>query len=446
MGKLKVSMLLLLLTAWAIPIIGISDSAIADDMRSELDQAKKEIQELRNELADLKEDSSWKYQKELQNSLQKVPVASQGSAGGALKLPAGWSIQPYGYFKADMSYDDSAISAGDFIRWVNSEDDPTRADDQVNFTARQSRFGVKVFAPDIGDVKVMGRVEIDFYNLSGGQENKASPLLRHAYGQLTGPDWSFIFGQTSDLISPLFPSTLNYTVGWWGGNIGYRHPQMRFTKWWTCPDECQLKLEAALSRDIGADSNDFGTIDEGQDASSPTVLGRVSFAMPCAGKKLVAGVSGHWGREEYDWDYLGDDDEMTTWSVNADLVVPLCDVLEFKGEFFLGENIDTYLGGIAQGVNTVEREEIETVGGWLQLGYKPTEKWAFHAGTGLDNPRDSDLSAGARSSNCFVFGNAIYSFTKYLSAGVEMSYWNTSYRDGERGDDVRFQHSWKLSF
>ena len=90
MGKLKVGMLLSLLTAWAIPIIGISGSAIADDLRSELDQAKKEIQELRNELADLKEDSSWKYQKELQNSLQKVPVASQGSAGGALKLPAGW--------------------------------------------------------------------------------------------------------------------------------------------------------------------------------------------------------------------------------------------------------------------------------------------------------------------------------------------------------------------
>ena len=446
MGKLKLWMVLVLMAAWSIPMMGLSGTASGEDLRSDLNQAKKEIQELRNELAELKEDSSWTYNQELRTSLAKVPAASQGSAGGALKLPAGWSIELGGFFKFEMAYDDSAISSGDFIRWVNSEDSDTDNDDQINFTARQSRFGAKIFAPDIGDVKVMGRLEIDFYNLSGGQENKSSPLLRHAYGQLTGQEWSLIFGQTSDLISPLVPNTVNYTVGWWGGNIGYRHPQLRFTKWWTFQERCTLKVETALSRDIGGDSSDFGSVEEGQDASAPTVLSRVSFSAPCAGKKLEAGVSGHWGLEEYDWDYVGDDDRICTWSVNADLVVPLGDMLEFKGEFFLGENLDSYLGGIGQGVNTSEREAIESVGGWLQLGLKPNEKWAFHVGTGMDNPRDCDLPSGARSSNCFVFGNANYNFTKYLSTALELTYWNTSYIDDSSGDDFRIQHAWKLSF
>ncbi len=447
MGKLKLWMVLALLAAWLIPMIGISGSAYADDLRSGLEQAKKEIQELRNELAELKKDSSWKYHKELGTSLAKVPAASQGSAGGALKLPAGWSIQPYGYFKFDMSYDDSAVRGddGDYVIWVEPENKTTRADDAVSFTARQSRFGMKVFAPDIGDVKVMGRLEIGFYNPEFATENKGTPMLRHAYGQLTGPDWSLIFGQTSDLISPLVPSTLNYTVGWFAGNPGYRSPQLRITKWWTCPDDCKLKVEAALSRQIRQNA-DGGISADGQDASGPTGLARVSYSLPMAGKRLEAGVSGHWGTEEIDWDGRGDDDEVHTWSVNADLVVPLSDVLEFKGEVFLAENFDAYFGGIGQGVNTATHDEIETVGGWIQLGYKPNTKWAFYAGTGIDNPRDGDLEPGARSSNCFVFGNANYFFTKYLSTGVEISYWNTSYKDGDRGDDFRVQHSWKLSF
>ena len=101
MGKLKLWMVVALLAAWSIPMVVISGTASAEDLRTDLEQAKKEIQELRTELAELKEDSSWKYHKELQTSLEKVPAASQGSAGGALKLPAGWSIKPYGFFKFD---------------------------------------------------------------------------------------------------------------------------------------------------------------------------------------------------------------------------------------------------------------------------------------------------------------------------------------------------------
>ena len=438
--------------AWSVTS-GVAWADENDDIRADLEKAQSEIQLLREELNQLKENSQWQYQQQLQQAVSELPPVSKDGGGGTFLLPTGWTIQPYGYFKFDMSYDDSAVNGdnGDYIVSVQSENDQNRADDRFSYTARQTRLGMKVFAPDFGDLKVMGRVEIDFYNpeTSATNEYKAVPMLRHAYGQVTGTDWSFLFGQTSDIISPLNPDTLNYSVGWVGGNVGYRHPQLRFSKWWQGADEGKLKVETALSRDIGSNMDIFG-VDDGQDSSAPTILGRVSYSLPSNGKRLEAGVSGHWGKEEVDWDNAGDDDQYHTWSVNADLLVPICETVEFKGEFFLAENFNSYLGGAGAGIVrdpvTGHSDEVQTVGGWLQLAYKPCTNWAFHGGAGMDNPLDEDLNNGGIEENCFVFGNAIYNFTSYLSTGFEVTYWNTNYKNIDDGDDFRLQHSWILKF
>jgi len=446
-----------ILLGMALAVLSANTLLAADnieDIRTELNKAREEIQQLRSELDELKNQSTWKYQAELNQALKSAPAAAKEEAGGVLKLPAGWSIQPYGYFKFDMSYDDSAVNGagGDYIISVKPENNTTRGDDAFSITVRQTRLGTKIFAPNIGDLKVMGRVEIDFYNpvTDARNENKSTPQMRHAYGELTGNDWSVIFGQTSDVVSPLNPSTLNYTVGWFGGNTGYRHPQLRFTKWWACANDSQFKVETALSRDINSNKGS-GVIDDGQDTGVPTVLGRLSYALPLAGRKMVAGVSGHYGQEEIDWAEVGDDDNVNTWSVNADLVVPVSEKVELKGEVFWAENFDSYFGGIGQGVNDDAssrsfKDEIETMGAWAQVGYKPNSEWAFHTGGGLDDPIDGDLAEGDASHNFFAFTNANYYFSKYLSTGVELTYWRTDYKNTDDGDNFRIQHSWKLSF
>jgi len=237
--------LLVLVGLMVFVLFGVNRDCLAeDDLRADLKQAQLEIQQLRAELTELKKSSSWQYKAELEQAVSEVPaMAKDEAASGGLDLPAGWSIKPYGYFKFDMIYDDSAMVNGNFIKWVSSEENRNRADDKFTVTARQTRLGTKIFAPNIGDAKVMGRFEVDFYNpaTSTTNEYKSTPMMRHAYGQVTGNDWSLLFGQTSDIISPLFPNTLNYTVGWWAGNMGYRHPQLRLSKWWECPDGCQFK-------------------------------------------------------------------------------------------------------------------------------------------------------------------------------------------------------------
>ena len=441
----------LLVLCWA---MAQSTPCLADDsdqaqLRQELEQAKQEIRELRDDMAEFRQTTSTgNADTELRQVLSDTPPVSDDTGKGIFDIPTGWRLKPYGYLKGDVSYDESAVAGagGDYAVWAVSDGDGAASDDDFNFTARQSRLGMKLFAPNYGDIEIMGRAEIDFYNGIAAQENQGTVLLRHAYGQMTGNDWQFLFGQTSDIISPLNPTTLNYTVGWFGGNIGYRHPQMRFTKWWDCPTGDRLKVEAALSRHARA-ADAIGVDDGRQDSQVPALQARASYATPFVGERnLEVGLSGHWAKEEIDFDAPGDNDEIASYSLNVDLVVPLTDQLEFKGELFCGKDLDTYFGGIGQGVNPDTQEGINSRGGWCQLAYTPCQAWLFNGGLGADDPQNSDLRSEDRSRNGFLFANAIYHFTDYLSTGVEISYWKTDYKNCDDGDAFRVQHSWQFSF
>ena len=256
----------------------------------------------------------------------------------------------YGYIKFDAAYDSSRTSAGDFARWVETEHRRGN-DNQFNMTARQSRLGLLFSGKETAAPLTSGRIEADFYG-DALQENKPALLLRHAYLQLDWPDrgLSILAGQTSDVISPLLPGTLNYTVGWWTGNIGYRRPQLRITKTLRPggTETTRLTLQGALSRTVGTRTlGFFDPGDTGEDSGHPTLQGRIALATPILGeKKTTLGLSGHWGTEEYDLDDRDDHRRFRSWSLNLDLTQPLTDKLTLTGEAFLGENHDDYLGGI----------------------------------------------------------------------------------------------------
>ena len=108
-----------------------------------------------------------------------------------------------------------------------------------------------------------------------------------------------------------------------------------------------LELAGAISRTIG----DVGTPDlvtPGADAGFPTFQGRAALTFPWFGfKPTTVGVSGHWGREQY-----SSDNKVDSWSLNLDVLQPICPVVTVKGEAYVGENLDDYFGGIGQGVRT----------------------------------------------------------------------------------------------
>jgi hypothetical protein len=421
-----------------ISIGAVCQAADSEDLAKQNAEMRQKIDQLDKELEGLKK-----------------TITGQSGEKQDLMPKVTWSnldIQLYGYLKLDASYDTSRMNNGDYAKWVDSEATNDN-DNQFDMTARETRLGMLINGPDNGNMKTSGRVEMDFFG-PGVAENQARIMMRHAYLKLDWPESRFniIAGQTSDVISPLYPRTVNYSVGWWVGNIGYRRPQIRLTKELGFEGGGSLKLEGAFARTIGRDN--FATpnsqIDSGSDAGFPTLQGRASVTMPTFGvRDATLGLSGHWGREEYDTDIYGRNKKFDTWSLNVDYTQPVTDKVEIKSELYTGENLDAYLGGIGQGV-TLSGEnrykEVGSKGGWIAASLGPWNKKRFNVGVLVDDVDSSDVNVGDRTLNRSVFGNVYYALNKQTDIAFELSHWRTKYRGPGDGESLRAQLAFIYNF
>ena len=383
------------------------------------------------------------------------------------KAPA-YTFKFSGYFKGDLVYDQTRVNTGNYALYVTAPDNLSAPDNDVmSITARESRFGLDFLWKE-NDVRTDARFEFDFYGLGvtplnlTSQENKAAPMLRHAYAQITKGRWSLLAGQTSDIISPLVPKTANYTVLWDQGNIGYRRPQFRVSTLANPNENVKVSAAAGIFRTLGGDL-DGDKIDDGADSGVPTFEGRLAMSAKVREKgTMELGVSGHYGMEEYQA-APGDTKDIASWSGNVDLKYAPCDRWEFTGEFFVGENLGAYYGGVGQTVNLL-KNEIAARGGWAELSYRPIEGLWLNAGYGVDDPDDKDFvipigTADTKSfigRNSSVFGSVMYGVTSTVTVMVEVSqlattYMYKAYQDDELMasskdfDDMRVQFSLKAA-
>ncbi len=422
--------------------------ALGDSAPAEVEALKQENAELRQRLEKVEGELGEIKQLLHQRASAPIPALTQEEVGKLKTLAAikgqpvhsGLDLQLYGYIKLDAAFDSARTSSGDYARWVESEEGG-RHSDLFNLTANQTRLGAILKGPSSPDLTTAGLVEIDFYG--GGAENKPNPMLRQAYVTATWPQWHLtaLAGQTADVISPLVTPTLNYTVGWWQGDIGYRRPQIRLTESLPVTDNLTVKLELAASRTIGCTNSWTGAnYDTGQEVGFPTVQGRASVSLPLLTKKpTTVGVSGHWGQQEYNAHRKVD-----TWSLNVDLTLPVTTWLALQAEGFVGQNLDAYLGGVGQGVRVVSATDyrgIRARGGWAALTLTPDARWQFNVGAGCDDPNDDELATGGRTYNELVFGNAQYALNASLTLGAEISCLRTGYKAQAGGNSLREQLS-----
>lgn len=422
----------------------LTETSFAQTPQQEIQVLKEQVQSLLKRV-DLLEEQNLTLQKKLEDtntSIQSTKeqiktVSDQTQLNAAHQsnvVSSKYGANLYGYVKLDASYDDSKIKNGNFALYANSEN-INKNDNEFNVTANQTRFGLNLFGPEIGPAITEGKIEVDFYG--GEAENKPHMRMRHAYAQISWPEYemSFLAGQTFDVISPLYPSTLNFLVDYAVGNIGYRRPQIRLTKNFSLTDSTDLLVQTALTRTIGDTVNG---IDTGTDSGIPSFQNRIAYSFPLlTDKPTTIGVSGHYGQEEND----SIDKDLDTWSINLDLEVPITNWLGVKGEFFTGANLDTFFGGILQGVNTITGEEIRTTGGWAALSITPMKTINLNLGASMESPDDFYVPSGGRTENRSYFGNIFYMFDPSFLVGAEASYWDTKYKDIDDGDALRFQTS-----
>lgn len=434
-------------------------------LRARIEALEKAFGEIREKLSD-RTDAASASEETTQVSLAATAVSVRPSV--ASKYP----VDVYGYLKLDMAWDTSRTDTGNFARWALSDSVVAPDDRQFSQTVNQTRIGLNFKGPDEGRAKVSGQYEIDLYG--GGAENSAMVRTRHAFFQVDWPgEVSLLMGQTWDLVGPQNPNTLDYTVAWQGGNLGFRHPQLRVTKGIEAGD-CRLVFQAAASRKIG-DATTFGSSpDTGADSGSPALQGRIGYTFPTGkGLKSTIGVWGHDGSDEYDYDAAGNSVAVRSHSKGVDLAIAFSKTLAIKGEVWEGKNLDEYQGGIAQGVivtaatgtvavpvinrvvnnasiaglgRFVDAVGMKSRGGWFELNAGPFAAWRYNIGFSYDDPDDDLLPNGSRTHNRLRWINAMYDLNAAVQMGLEYMRLETEYKNRLSGADTRLQTSFIYKF
>jgi len=351
----------------------------------------------------------------------------------------------YGYVKLDASWDQGLLREGNYARWVVSDDAVARHS-HFNMTARQTRLGFTAVS-EAGGATLTGRWEADFYG--GGAENKNALQVRHAYVDAVWPSgWSILAGQASDIISPLVPSTLNYTVAWWVGNVGYRRPQLRVTRRFKMAEGKEIRFEGAATRTIGDELVVADPGDTGADSGYPSFQGLVGFTAPKSGRSMGVGAYGHWGCEDLHGELGGDAVNLKSWSAGMYATLPMGPKVTLNGEAWAGSNMDDYMGGIAQGIRVAgtKANAIASVGGWGELAVRASGHTQLYFGYAHDNPQADDLGRGARDYNREVWTTLTHDPGGGLRYGAEISHWETRYVQMSSGRSWRVHTSVTYSF
>lgn len=372
-------------------------------------------------------------------------------------------LQVYGYVRADMSYETQATAPkADFAFYVLPEVAGEK-DGQTHLGARESRLGLNAFGPDVGAWKTMGKIEMDFYGT--GNPNSYSPRIRLAFVDLANQSGlAFRFGQDWETFIEVVPRIVNFSYLADAGALGLRRPQARATQELKISDNTKLVVKVAAAQTVGEDLDGGGT-DDGADADFPTAQWNVALHQKLwAEKPARFAFSGHYGLETVDATAKNaatnangvvtetvvvtenDASDYDTWSVQGSVYLPLTKCLAVQGNVWQGANLDTYYGGIGQGVNVVKGTEVEAAGGFAQLLYDPTAKLSFGLGYSVDDPDDEDLNPGMRSKNEMYLVNVAYKFTAAVTGMAEYARMSTDYLDKPNASSDRVQLAMKYAF
>jgi hypothetical protein len=340
-----------------------------------------------------------------------------------------FTITPYGYINLSASYETERTTTGDYAVFANSPD----LDDDAGFNVdpKSTRMGLKMESPGIpgwSGSKSEGVIEFDFQGAFQSR-NRGSLLLRKAYVAVSDGQTKFLAGQDWEVISPLYPKTLNYTAGACVGNVGYRRAMLRVDHRFDFCDSSHLTAQFALADHVFRDN----TAVSPASSSWPIIQGRLAYTFGCFGKPITLGVSSHLGEQRFT--FAGNDRKnLRTWSFNVDFDLPITEKLSFQMEYFLGENLATIEGGILQGVDAQRRNTIRAQGGWAAFTYQATKKLQTNLCYMIDDPFNNDVISGnadnnlARNYSHCLFINALYHWNEALMTGFEVDFWRTHWQ------------------
>jgi hypothetical protein len=374
----------------------------------------------------------------MRSSFALSVVISLALSGAAKAETADGSLQVYGQIRADVIYDDSRPDAAQTPTFILSE--APGAEDQANFTMhpRLSRLGVNFQGPvleRLAGASVSGKLEFDFQN--GGRESRAIPRYRHAFVNLSWTTWSVLVGQTSDTISPLYPAANGDTLMWNAGNLGDRRMQLRLT-YQSQGDDLRWSAAGALGLTGAVDQKDLDAdgVRDGEAAAMPNYQARIGMSYPIGAKRLSLGLWGYSSSEKLGRPIAGDT-SFDGHAIGIDFEVPLGARFMMRGEGWTGSHLGDVRGGIGQSVNPLTGEEIDSRGGWIEVGGELPSSYQAFLGYTIDRPDNEQIPSGGRTRNSAVYLANRFTFSSKFTIGLDVLRWRTEYQGLPEGLDNR---------
>ncbi len=382
------------------------------------------------------------FLQQYRNEQQAPPVVPPTTLKPCMAWKKGkFTFTPYGYINLSVSYETQKSSVGDFCVYAVSPDVPGYGQSVFYIDPRSTRLGMKVDGPGLpcwSGSKTQGVLEIDFQG-SYTLRNRGSLMLRKAYVAVSDKNSKFLAGQDWEILSPLYPATLNYTAGAAVGNLGYRRAMLEAEHRFDLSKQSDFLVQIAMVDNVLRDGFNDGGIQPNV-GSWPVIEGRMAYALGKGvfdhGKPITVGMSAHIGEQQLDFVDAGvrSRQYFRTWSLNYDFDVPITKKLGFKAEYFIGENLSSFEGGILQGIDVVRRDTVRAMGGWAQLQYQWTPKLQTNVAYMVDDPFNQDLVGGnstdrrSRTYSHCIFVNVLYNWTDALMTGFEVDFWHTNWQ------------------
>jgi hypothetical protein len=320
-------------------------------------------------------------------------------------------------------------------------------------SARQTRLGLRLEGAKIGEARLSGVLEADFFGgfpAVGIGENFGVVRLRLANARLEWEKTSLTIGQDWMPFAPVNPTSLAAAAipqMAAAGNNWARLPQIRIDHKLNDHLTWTGAVLAPQTGDYPTSSTFFLQPNSGAASRTPFFQTRIAFAdknLLGTKKPGTFGISAHYGRSRI---VIGSTkNEIDSIGFAADWNLPLHKRISFTGEAFFGRNLAGFQAGVFQnyvpdfayqrGNQVVPGgvRGIGTRGGWMQLGFTPSitnDRLTVFGSIGIDDPRDEDLNSVSRTNyrkqNTVFALNAIYKLSPQLSIGAEYRRFATLY-------------------
>jgi hypothetical protein len=153
--------------------------------------------------------------------------------------PASFAASLYGFVEFDMMHDSTQSFSEAIVNNTLARPSTLAGDNpRTHFTARNSRLGFKLAAPDTGWIKTSALVEMDFFGNQPATASEdaittsAAVRMRHYFVKFETPLVDILAGQYHDLFGWGGAGFYPNTVAFLGvpGEIYHRDPQLRVSK------------------------------------------------------------------------------------------------------------------------------------------------------------------------------------------------------------------------